>query len=153
MQLISWLMLGRSISQTSSRQTLWVPWAMNQDLRLPHSTFYCLPSLLPLTSLTPSSVLLYFHVRTCRNHFFDNTRSFRSQQLLLFNATLNPNSTSDYFFFFFCPTAGLAISCLWFTDGTLMDKENHTADKEWTFRSTGWLCRGKFFNVKQNHLQ
>lgn len=99
MQLISWLMLGRSISQTSGRQTLWVQWAMNQDLPLARSTFSCLLSLLSITSLPLCSVLLHFtiRVRRCRSYFFDNTRSFRSKLLLLFNATLNPNSTSDYF--------------------------------------------------------
>lgn len=56
-------------------------------------------------------------------------------------------------FSLFCPSAGLLISCLWFADGVLMAKENPSAPEEWTFRSTGWLWRGKFSDVKQNHLQ
>ena len=66
---------------------------------------------------------------------------------------IKPKCYLCLFYFFFCPTAGLSISCLWFTDGVLMAKENHSAFKEWTFRSTGWLWRGTFSNVKQSHLQ
>lgn len=146
MQLISWLMLGRSISQANSRQMLWVQRAMNQELPLCRSTFFC------LLSLTVPSLSTSQHMLEDVTVVSDNTRSSRLQQLLLFNATLNPHSTSDYFFFL-CLSAGLSISCLWISDGVLMAKEHHSASEEWTFRSIGWLWRGKFLNVKQNHLQ
>lgn len=83
MQLISWLMLGCSISQTSGRQTLWVQWAMNQDLPLPHSTFCSLLSLLslPFLSLSVLSFSTSQYMFEDVAFSFDNNKSFRSQEL------------------------------------------------------------------------
>lgn len=64
------------------------------------SLYLLLPSLTPFYNFPPSLFCaspLHNKRSKMLQLFFDNTRSFRSQLLLLFNATLNPNSTSDYF--------------------------------------------------------
>lgn len=153
MQLISLLMLGRSISQTSSRQTLWVQWAMNQDLPLPHSTFSCLLSLLSLNSFPPCSVLLCCPSLLHNTHlkmqlYFDNTRRFRSQQLLLFNATLNPPLI--IFFSFVQLQVCLFHACdslmvFWWPKKTIAPSKNELSDPLDALEGIS--------NVKQNHLQ
>lgn len=66
--------------------------------------------------------------------FFDNTLSFRSQHLLLFNATLNPNSTSDYFLSSFVQLqvclfhACDSLMAFWWPKKTIAPSKNELSD-------------------------
>lgn len=101
------------------------------------SLYLLLPSLTPLSNFPPSLFcpsLLHNTRSKMSQLFFDNTLSFRSQQLLLFNATLNPNSTSDYFLSSFVQLqvclfhACDSLMAFWWPKKTIAPSKNELSD-------------------------